>query len=98
MTVNIPVPSIKNWKTTLFGLLALVVGVIQTSHAPSIGAALMDPKVQMSILVALVGFFAKDHNVTGGTTGQPSTPTAIADSNHAPAVGLAAPAEPPNAG
>ena len=57
----------KNWKTTLFGLItALGVGCIQST----------DPTVQVigKILAVvgpiLLGLFAKDSNVTGGTTQQ----------------------------
>lgn len=54
----------KNWKTTLFGILA----------ACSSGAAMYpDPIVQKiagvltAIFTGLLGLSAKDHDVTGGT-------------------------------
>ncbi len=85
MTINIPVPIIKNWKTTAFGAISLILGIVQASGDGNVGTILHDGKVQMAILVALLGFFAKDHNVTGGNVGVPSTPQALAEANQAPA-------------
>jgi hypothetical protein len=80
VTVTLPIPVIKNWKTTAFGVLSLALGIYQASHATSIMAAVQDPKVQSEFLVALIGFFAKDYNVTGGTVAQASTVQAVVDS------------------
>ncbi len=53
----------KSWKTTLFGVLAACAG--GCTQYP-------DPVVQKiasavsAICIGLMGFFSKDHNVTGG--------------------------------
>ena len=52
----------KNWKTTVLGaLLAIVIAV-----APIIQTGVIDWKaVGIAALVALIGYFAKDKDVTG---------------------------------
>jgi len=57
----------KNYKTTLFALLAAIcIGVY-----PIIQTGIIDwNKVLMAAFIALVGFFAKDNNVTGGSVKQ----------------------------
>jgi len=56
-----------NWRTTLFGAIAM---------APQAAKALWPdmPHAALDLLTAVAGFiafaFAKDHNVTGGTTAQ----------------------------
>jgi hypothetical protein len=60
----------KNWKTTLFGILAALpallhsVGVAGFGH---LGSVSIDTAIS-SVGVLLLGWFAKDKNVTGGTT------------------------------
>lgn len=59
----------KSWKTTLAGILGAVATYLATSPdlAPwlhSLGQFLAP------VSVALIGFFAKDSNVTGGTVQQ----------------------------
>jgi len=58
-----------NWKTTLFGVLAALppiidaaVPVLPPKWAPILSA--------LSLVIAL--YFAKDKNVTGGTTANPT--------------------------
>lgn len=64
----------KNWKTTLFGALAAVVIAIQ----PIIATGTIDWKaVGLAALVAALGYFAKDSNVTGGTASQTSSDPTI---------------------
>lgn len=57
----------KNWKTTLSAmLLAVVIGV-----QPIIETGVIDwKKIGVAALIAVVGFVAKDNNVTGGTKQQ----------------------------
>lgn len=62
----------KNWKTTVFGILAAVptllhvVGVQGIGH---IGAVSID-QAAAAIGALFLGFYAKDKNVTGGTVQQ----------------------------
>lgn len=101
MTINIPTPKIKNWKTTLAGVAGYVAVFIQVMSQYQIGGftqALKNPTVWLGFLVSSGLLAAKDGNVTGGSVGQASTPEAIRDSNHAPAVGLAAPVAGPPPG
>jgi hypothetical protein len=91
MTINFPPSFAKSWKTSLLGILSLFVSAWQGFHDPTMLAAIQDPKVQMAVLVGVIGLVAKDGNVTGGTSGQPSTPQALADANQAAAKGANAP-------
>jgi hypothetical protein len=93
MTINIPTPSLTSWKTTLSGVASVVLGVLQASKHTTLSEIVNDPLVWFALVIALLGFFAKDGNVTGGTTGQPSTQKALAEANQAPAAGAAAPKE-----
>jgi hypothetical protein len=57
----------KNWKTSLFGLL----GAVCIAIYPIIQSGKIDPHALiMAIAVAVIGFLAKDFNVTGGTIRQ----------------------------
>lgn len=57
----------KNWKTTITGALIAVVIAVQ----PIIATGNVDWKaVGLAALVALLGYLAKDNNVTGGTVAQ----------------------------
>lgn len=73
-----------SWKSSLIGLASVVLAVVSASQDATIGAMINDPKVQIALLVGILGLVAKDGNVTGGTVGQPSTPTAIIEANQAP--------------
>jgi hypothetical protein len=84
MNITIPTPSFASWKTTLAGLISLFLGAMQAYSLHDWGAAIKDPRVQTAVLLGILGMLAKDSNVTGGTTGQPSTPKALADANQAP--------------
>ena len=55
----------KSWKTTLIGLLLALLGVIQASKDSNIIEIIKDTKVQLALLGAALGFFAKDHDVHG---------------------------------
>ena len=58
----------KNWKTSLSGILALLPAVL---HAVIPGIVSSDVAVQLSTLFASLGLFAaKDKNVTGGSVQQ----------------------------
>ena len=57
--------SLKSWKTTVVGLGLVLFGVIQAAKSPSIGAAFTDPTVQIAMAGAVLGFLAKDNDVTG---------------------------------
>lgn len=73
-----------SWKSSLVGIIAVVLGVIQAaSHNGDWLAAVKDHSVQLAIAVAVLGFVSKDSNVTGGSVGQPSTPTALDAANQA---------------
>lgn len=55
----------KNWKTTLLGVLtAAAAGVAGSNIDPTITKV---ATVLTGILSGMIGFFAKDHDVTGGT-------------------------------
>jgi hypothetical protein len=92
MIINIKFPpAMKSWKTTLSGVAAVTLGVLQGFHHATLLEAVKDPLVQMGLFVGILGFFAKDSAVTGGTIGQPSTPQALSDANQAAALGASAP-------
>ena len=84
MTINIPTPKITSWKTTISGIASMALGVLQGTKHTTLAQAFQDPLVQFALLVGLLGIFAKDSNVTGGTKGTPSTPEALAEANQAP--------------
>lgn len=57
----------KNWKTTISALTLAVIIAVQ----PIVENGVIDwKKVGVAALVAVVGYFAKDNNVTGGTKQQ----------------------------
>lgn len=57
-----------NWKTTLLGLLTAILNVL----LPALSSGSVEPKdMAVSAGIAALGYFAKDSNVTGGTTIQP---------------------------
>lgn len=59
----------KNWKTTLIGGLIAIIVAVQ----PLITEGEINWKqVGFAALIALFGFISKDHDVTGGTTPQPT--------------------------
>ena len=63
----------KNWKTTLSGLVAgLPVAAYALSQAYSTGAftGKTGAALGVSIGLVLLGAYSKDHNVTGGTSPQ----------------------------
>lgn len=66
VTINVPVPNITSWKTTLVGIASLFVAGMQT-YNEGLQPALHDPKVWLFVLVGIGNMFAKDSNVTGGT-------------------------------
>ena len=57
----------KSWKTTLSGCIVAVFVAVQ----PIIDTGVIDwKKVGLAAVIAAFSFFAKDSNVTGGTTQQ----------------------------
>ncbi len=60
-----------NWKTSTGGMLTVMLGVLSLLGVKVAGAAPIDPQVAIGMITG--GFaliFAKDGNVTGGTTPQ----------------------------
>lgn len=74
MTIKLQLPA--SWKTSLGGILSLFVAAAQSYQDASPLAAAQDPRVQMAVLIGIIGFLAKDYNVAGGT--KPATPEAVA--------------------
>lgn len=62
-----------NYRTTIIGLAATVVGLIAASGHTSIMDALMDFKIQMAALMAFLGILSKDANVSGNATSTTQT-------------------------
>jgi hypothetical protein len=62
----------KNWKTTLAGVAAMLTAAGHLAGAVSDGNFSTLGTDGSMILAGLGLLFAKDHNVTGGTTRQPS--------------------------
>jgi hypothetical protein len=71
-TVTVDLPSAKSWKTTLAGALMALGAYFQTLD----GVYTIIGQVLVIGAPILMGLFAKDSNVTGGTVVQPSTPPA----------------------
>ena len=82
MTINLKIPA--SWRTALVGVLSVFYAAMNAYGDGSLQMAIHDPKVQIAVLVALLGILAKDSQVTGGTTGQPSTPEAMKTANQQP--------------
>jgi hypothetical protein len=60
-----------NWKTTTGGAVTALLGILSLLGVKVAGAAPIDPQVAITMITG--GFalmFAKDANVTGGTTKQ----------------------------
>lgn len=57
----------KNWKTTVGGMLAAIGTAMQASDSPNVKLA---GAVVGAIGLAILGWGAKDNNVTGGTVTQ----------------------------
>lgn len=60
----------KNWKTTLCFAIAGIAGMVATSTDPSMAFLAPFAKLVAPFFTFLGGYFAKDSNVTGGTTPQ----------------------------
>jgi F0F1-type ATP synthase membrane subunit c/vacuolar-type H+-ATPase subunit K len=75
-----------SWKTSLAGIAAIALGAYQAYMGTGgIQGAIHDPAVQSLFVLGVIGLLAKDHNVTGGTKGQPSAAHALEEANQAPA-------------
>ncbi len=61
----------KNWKTTLIG--AITGGTISLDAIVEQGFEKGWKQALIGVAIALLGAFAKDHNVTGGTVEQKNT-------------------------
>jgi hypothetical protein len=60
-----------NWKTTAGGAATMVLGVLSLCGVKLVGSAAIDPQTALGMITG--GFaliFAKDGNVTGGSTKQ----------------------------
>lgn len=87
MTITIPdLPKglLKSWKTTLGGAVAAALGFFQAYQIHNFHDIVRDPTTLAMFVLAVIGFVAKDGDVTGGTKGQPSTPEALQAANQAP--------------
>lgn len=60
----------KNWKTTLCGVVAAAATGVAASYASSDPVIAKIAGVIAAIATAALGFFAKDSNITGGTVSQ----------------------------
>jgi hypothetical protein len=77
-----------SWKSSAAGIASIAIGAIQLYRGgQGIAGAIHDPVVQLFFVVGVLGLVTKDGNVTGGSKGQPSTVTALAAANQAPATG-----------
>lgn len=61
---------LKNWQTTLAGILGVIIVVIPPIKAWIETTTHLDVTAILALIVALVAALAKDHNVTGGTRTQ----------------------------
>jgi hypothetical protein len=102
-TVQIPTfltNLVHSWHSSLVAVASAALAWFQVHQSgETISQAIHDPVFQVLMLVAFLGSVTKDSNVTGGTSGQPSTPQALADANQHPStieppVGPAAVAKP----
>lgn len=60
-----------NWKTTAGGLATLALGVMSLFGIKVVGSASIDPQTALGMITGgLALIFAKDGNVTGGTSAQ----------------------------
>jgi hypothetical protein len=91
--LNLPPSFAKSWKTTLGGAAAAALGFFQAYKIHNFHDIVSDPTTLSMFVLAVIGFVAKDSNVTGGTSGQPSTAQALLDANQ-----KASEANPPVAG
>ncbi len=72
--------------TSVTGIAAIALGAYQAyMGSGGIQGAIHDPAVQGLFVLGVLGLLAKDHNVTGGTKGQPSAKQALQEANVAPA-------------
>jgi len=82
--VTFPPSFAKSWKTTTVSLVSGLLVIIQGFKTPDLAVLIHDPAFQMKVLVLVLGLVSKDANVTGGTSGQPSTEKALIEANVAP--------------
>ncbi len=60
----------KNWKTTVCGIVAAAAAGVAATYMSSDPLIAKIAGIVAAIATALLGLFAKDSNVTGGTTPQ----------------------------
>ena len=63
--MNVLSNALRNWKTTVLGVLMILIGIIQASKAASFQAAFSDPQIQIAMVAGVVAFLAKDSDKTG---------------------------------
>lgn len=82
MTIQLSLPPsfAKSWKTTLGGAAAAALGFFQAYKIHDIHQIISDPTTLSMFVLAVVGFVAKDSNVSGGTVAQPSSAEVVAAS------------------
>lgn len=68
----------KNWKTTIAGLIIGAVQLLQTFGVISSSSKLLAALGPIGVVI--LGYFAKDKNVTGGNVSQDGTPDSILSS------------------
>lgn len=61
---------LSNWKTSLFGIGGGILTMIANGGFHDAAGKFDWKTLAISASLAVVGIFAKDHNVTGGTVGQ----------------------------
>ena len=95
MQITLPPSWVKSWKTSLSGIITgastFVLFAQNLHYINPPGWVMACALFTLSGGLVSFGLTAKDAQVTGGKIGQPSTASALADANQAPAKGANAP-------
>lgn len=73
----------KNWLPKLVGVASGALAFFQAYMIHDWHAVIKDPTTMCLFIVSVHGFVTKQVNVTGGDSGQPSTPEALHAANQA---------------